>query len=92
VVDGVVDEQRRGEHSAHLDDKHHRILDHAAGIELADRVHKRLGHDFRIPKTLLFKHDSPFRLVLMRYRLEKLACLERQVFQDRSQAQCREEG
>ena len=59
VVDRVVDEQCRGKHSAHLDDKHHRILDHAAGIELADRVHKRLGHDFRIPKTLLFKHVSP---------------------------------
>jgi len=36
VVDGVVDEQGRGKHSAHLDDKHHRILDHAAWIELAE--------------------------------------------------------
>jgi hypothetical protein len=46
----------------------------------------------RVPKTLFFKHDSPFRLVLMRCRLEKLPCLEQQVFQYRSQAQGREEG
>ena len=64
VMHGVVDEQRRGEHAAHLDNKHHRVLDHAAGIELAHRVQQRLGHDFRVPKTLFFKHDSPFRLVL----------------------------
>jgi hypothetical protein len=61
VVDGVVNEQRRGEHAADLDHKHHRVLDHPAGIELAHRVEERLGHDFRVPKTFLFSHDSPFR-------------------------------
>jgi len=58
---GVVNEQRRSQHTAHLDDEHHRVLCHAAGIKLAECIHKRVGHDFGIPKTFLFKHDSPFR-------------------------------
>ena len=62
VMDCVVDEQRRGEHAADFDDKHHRVLDHAARIELAHRIEQRLGHDFRVPKTFLLSHDSPFRL------------------------------
>ena len=58
MIDDVVDEQRGGEHAAHLDHKHHRVLDHAARIELAHRIDQRLAHDFRIPKTLFFNHDS----------------------------------
>ena len=43
VMDDVVDEQRRGEHAAHLHHKHHRVLDHPAGIELAHRVQRSPG-------------------------------------------------
>jgi hypothetical protein len=68
VMNGVVDQQRRGEHAADLDHEHDGVLDHPARIELAHRIEQRLGHDFRVPKTLFFKHDSPFRLVLMRCR------------------------
>ncbi len=92
VMDGVIDEQHRGEHASHFHHKHHRVLDHAARIELAHRIQQRLGHDFRIPKTFLLSHDSPFRLVLMRYGLENLPCFKHEVFQDGAQAQCREEG
>ena len=63
VMDGVVDEQQCGQHATHLDDKHHRVLGHAARIELAEGIEKRLAHDFRIPKTFLFQHNDPFRPV-----------------------------
>jgi len=36
-----------------------------AWIELADRVHKRLGHDFRVPKTFLGSHNSPFLMLVL---------------------------
>ena len=35
VVNGVVDQQRGGQHAAHLHHKHHRVFDHAARVELA---------------------------------------------------------
>ena len=35
VIDDVVDEQPGGEHAAHLDHKHHRVLHHDARIQLA---------------------------------------------------------
>jgi hypothetical protein len=75
VMNGVIDQNRRGEYTPHLDDKHHRVLGHPARIELAECIHKRLGHDFRVPKAFLFRHDSPFRLVRVQYRrrLENLA-------------------
>ena len=94
MMDGVVDQQRGGEHAAHFHHKHHRVLDHPARVELANAVHARLGHDLRVPKTRFFSHDSPFRLFLVRCRwVRKPArCVKLQVFQDRSQAQRREEG
>ncbi len=35
VVQGVVDQQDGGQHAAHFNDKHHRVLHHPARIQLA---------------------------------------------------------
>ena len=61
VVNDVVDQEGGGQDRAYLDHKHHRVLDHPAGIELAHRIEERLGHDFRVPETFLRSHLSPFR-------------------------------
>src|ERR1700722_13072219 len=50
------------------------------------------------PRISVFQRDflssmiSPFQLIQMRYELENLTCLEQQVFQNGTQAKCREEG
>ncbi len=62
VVNGVVDEQGRGQDAADFDDEHDGVLDHPARIELAKCVDEGLAHDRGIPEAFLF-HNAGGRFL-----------------------------
>ena len=55
-VNGIVQQQRRGQQAANLHHEHHRVLDHDARVQLAHGIHRCLGHNRGIPQTCFLCH------------------------------------